>query len=180
MNTHHASLLLYPEDPHWVNADIEHTTQILKNIGFIANTLPEQTDQYYVGEKFLDLIAFMGCSPNIRLHSEPESDNFTHIQLINNPDEILFQSSQLTRPPHCPACQKPEKNWSEKDIHTEWICEHCGTPSAPWLYNWRKSAGFAHSFIKITDIYPKEAIPQSGLLAELEKSHGVGWCYFYI
>lgn len=51
--------------------------------------------------------------------------------------------------------------------------------SVPWLYNWRKSAGFARFFIEITEIYPKEAIPQPGLLSALETMSDERWKYFY-
>jgi len=180
MNSSSAALMLCPVDPHWINTDINHTIEILKKIEFIRNTLPNQTKHYFVGEKFFDLIAFMGCAPNIRLAPEQGIDSFTHIQLINSPAEMLFQYGRHTRPPHCPTCQKPDKNWPDKNIHADWLCRHCHQKSKPWFYHWRKSAGFAHCFIKITDVYPKEAIPQSQLLTELEKEHGVSWQYFYI
>jgi hypothetical protein len=44
---------------------------------------------------------------------------------------------------------------------------------------WRKMAGYAHLFIEITDVFPKEAIPQTLLLDSLTDMSHTGWTYFY-
>jgi len=40
-------------------------------------------------------------------------------------------------------------------------------------------AGYAQLFIEITDIFPKEAIPQQLLLDKLSDITNVDWQYFY-
>ncbi len=177
--TSNASLIIHPEDPDWFPDDINEITTSLRNAGLIAGNIPDRDQSYFVGDNFLELIAFMGCSPNITLTPQDNSDKFCFIRLIKK-QKITALTSQHTHAPHCPYCKKPEKNWSTIMTNTTLACTFCGAITPPWDYNWRKSAGFGRFFIEITEIYPKEAIPQQGLLSSLEQHHDTSWGYFYL
>ena len=180
MNTSksNASLVLHATDPEWTPDSLEALIHFLQQTELAGEYLDKNENSFFVGEKFLDHISFMGCSPNIKLEDESGDGKFTFIR-ISTTKTITALTSKHSFAPHCPQCKKPEKNWQAllKDNQVE--CEHCQTTSNAWHYNWRKSAGFARCFIEITDIYPKEAVPQFSFLESLEKRFGVAWTYFY-
>ena len=177
--TSNASLIIYPDDPNWVPGDFEEVTAFLRNTGLITDYIPGKEQSYFVGDNFLELISFMGCSPNINLTPQDDPDKFCFIKLISK-QEITAHTSQHTHSPLCPHCKKPEKDWLNTMTSTTLPCSSCGQVSAPWDYNWRKSAGFGRFFIEVTEIYPKEAFPQPALLSALEQQHGTSWAYFYL
>lgn len=174
--TANASLVLHPSDPNWTLKTPEPLINFLQKTGLAAESFDKEC--FLVGENFLELISFMGCSPNIKLDDEDGDGQFTFIH-ITGTDEIAGLTGKHSFSPHCPQCKKPEKNWRKLLKNNNIECSNCQTPSDAWQYNWRKSAGFARCFIEITDIYPKEAIPQSSLLESLEKNFGVPWAYFF-
>jgi hypothetical protein len=176
--TSNASLVLHPKEPNWTPDNLEALIKLLQEVGLAGEPLNKDENSFLVGEKFLDHISFMGCSPNIKLENEDDDGKFTFIRITTTPD-IIALTGKHSFAPHCPQCKKPEKNWRELLKDNQLECSHCQTTSDAWLYNWRKSAGFARYFIEITDIYPKEAIPQVSLLESLEKSFGVPWAYFF-
>ena len=176
--TSNASLVIYPTNPNWIPDSPEALTKTLQKLGLAGEPLDKNENSFLVGEKFLDHISFMGCSPNIKLENENGDGKFTFIS-ITTTENITALTSKHSFAPHCPHCKKPEKNWRAllKDNQIE--CSHCLQTSDAWLFNWRKSAGFGKCFIEIADIYPKEAIPQPLLLDLLEKGFGVSWGYFF-
>ena len=177
--TSNASLIIHPDDPEWFPDDFKEVITSLRNTGLISGNIPGKDQSYFVGDKFLGLIAFMGCSPNINLTPQDNPDKFCFTRLITK-QEITALTSQHTHSPLCPHCQKPEKDGLNMMTSTTLQCSSCGQTTAPWNYNWRKSAGFGRFFIELTEIYPKEAIPQPALLLELEQRHGTSWTYFYL
>lgn len=177
--TSSASLVIHPEDPDWYPENPEAVTQALQALGLAAEEIEGEANSYLVGEKFLDLVAFMGCSPSISFTPGEDSSRFTFIRVTTSPDRITALTGQHSFAPHCPACKKPVTDWRESLSDNALPCTNCGAVSPPWLYNWRRSAGFARCFIEITDIYPKEAIPQDALLSSLENINQGAWKYFY-
>lgn len=174
--TTNACLVIQPTEPNWTPENPETLIRFLQAIELASIALNE--NDFLVGEKFLDQISFMGCSPNIKLNDENKDGKFTFIR-IKTTDTITALTSKYSFSPHCPHCKKPDKNWRELLQDNQLVCSHCQTNSEAWKYNWRKSAGFGRCFIEITDIYPKEAIPQTSLLDALEKHFGVSWGYFF-
>jgi len=180
-----ALLVLCPEDPHWVPPDDKSLIFALQSIQLISTPLDEPL-LYLTGEKFLDLIAFMGCSPDIKLEPGEDKQSFCHIHLLPHADRIEFHCGSRTHTPRCPGCSSPVSQWQTRirswlgnDPAALWECDACGMQAAPWQYNWRKSAGFGRCFIEIRNIFPKEAIPQQHLLDTLNSRYGIKWHYFY-
>lgn len=173
------SLMIHPVEPDWAPPDIDIVIDCLLQTQLIAGSLNNMEKSYFAGEKFVDLITFIGCSPNINLMPDDSSTAFSFIRLTTTPDTTTVLTSQHTMSPHCPACNKAEKQWRNKMAMTGLECSSCGLSSLPWLYNWRKSAGFCRFYIQITEIYPREAIPQQHLLDQLSTRLGINWQYFY-
>jgi len=84
VSTSNASLIIHPGDPEWLPDNIEEITASLKNTGLIAGNIPDKDQCYFVGDSFLELIAFLGCSPNITLTPQDNTDKFCFIRLITS------------------------------------------------------------------------------------------------
>lgn len=173
------SLIIHPEDPDWTPEEPEKIIARLEKAGLIANEIPGEGQSYLVGKNFLDMITFLGCSPNINLSPQDNSDNFCFVRFITK-QKITAYTSNHTHAPHCPHCKKPEKDWFDRMAPIALQCSSCGKSSPPWHFNWRKSAGFGRFFIEVTEIYPREAIPQPTLLTNLQQLHNASWSYFYL
>jgi hypothetical protein len=153
----------------------------LCTLGFAGDAI--DSDSYSAGERFLDHIAFMGCAPSIRFAPDADSEKFTHIR-IHRYNAITALIGTHAPAPRCSQCKKAfvysAPQLDHLDTNSLWTCTHCQHAAAPWQYHWRKNAGFARVFIEITDIYPKEAIPQQTLLDALQQSTGTEWQYCYL
>lgn len=134
--------------------------------------------RYYAGERFLDHITFLGCAPHIQFTEQSDGSRFTHIIIHQCEQPVLFHGCH-SRPPHCPRCNKASPVWRQHMENPHWPCHHCGQVSAATSWHWRKTAGYARSLIEITEVYPKEALPQPALLAALQQHTGLAWDYFY-
>ena len=180
-----ALLVLCPDDPVRALPESKSLVELLQSIQFIGE--PFNGDmKFYAGERFLDLIALMGCSPGIMLEPGNDGQPFCYIRLIPRTASIEFHGGKHTHAPRCPQCRSAVKDWTrrisrwqENTTGAVWKCDACGHAAAPWDYNWRKSAGFGRCFIEISNIFPKEAIPQQQLLDALNSHYGVSWHYFY-
>jgi len=151
----------------------------LQNIGLIAKELTKEKNTFYTGERYLDFIAYMGCSPTIQFEASDSCEDFCHVRIHSYNTKKLIVSQIQRRAPHCPCCNKPVKNWLDTKTEETITCTLCNNTSNIEQFNWRKMAGYAHVFIEVTDIFPKEAIPQQVLLDELNKACKTEWSYFY-
>ena len=184
MNSTHGkcSLYLTPAQANFKATNLPALIEDLQQTGLISNEIdPLNTEhEYYTGEKYLDYIAYMGCAPAINFEANEGSNNdFCFIQIHDYESPRLIHNKKQARAPHCPQCKKPVKDWESNLSNSTIHCSQCNTSSNIGAYNWRKMAGFAQLFIEITDIFPKEAIPQQLLLDKLADITDVEWVYFY-
>ena len=175
------SLYLFPQQPDFNVTDISTLVLALQEIGLISDKIDSQEDKhhYFSGDKFLDYIAYMGCAPAIQFETSDEKENFCFIKVHRYNIPRLIHSQTQTRAPHCPNCKKPVRDWQHQKTSTTIHCDLCNTVSDIGKFNWRKMAGFAQLFIEITDIFPKEAIPQQLLLDKMTEKFNSDWSYFY-
>lgn len=178
-NTSQCALFLCPEQHDFTLKDVSLFITQLQNNGLIAQAIIERKDSFYAGERFLDYIAYMGCSPTIQFEASDTSNNFCHIKIHQYDTAELIVSTIQTRAPHCPHCSKPVKNWLNTKTAKTISCDLCNKTANIGDFNWRKMAGYARLLIEITDIFPKEAIPQQSLLDKLSGLTQVKWQYFY-
>jgi len=183
-------LVICPEDPQRPPPQLESLISCLTSIGLAGDAMKQDVytrkHPFMTGERFLDLIAFLGCSPNIKLVPDKDHQSFSHVNIVMNQGEsILFRYGTQTRPPRCPGCRSPLKDWraltapAAAPYECGWRCPECGRHALPWQFDWRKMAGFGRFFIEITDIYPKEALPQAMLLDALAQAFSMSWTWFY-
>jgi len=183
--TGQGSLFLCPSQSDFTLDNVSGLVSALQEAGFISHPLhtTQENNAFFSGDHYLDYIAYLGCSPSIQfdissINGDPNS-NFCHVKIHLYDTEKLIVSQQQARAPHCPKCSKPVKNWQDNLTGEQILCDQCNSLSAIKDYNWRKMAGYGRLFIEITDIFPKEAIPQQLLLEKLKNISKTDWVYFY-
>ena len=153
-------LLLHPADPSCPAVGLERLAECLQAIGLIGKPVPLNDGQFYpTGDRFLQLVTFLGCAPLIELD-----------------------------PPADPAqCRKPEPDWKaliqawqQDPVNTLWQCTACGHADRPTDLRFRKTAGFGKTWVEIRGIHPSEAIPGDALLAALRALSGCDWNTLYM
>lgn len=137
--------------------------------------------RFQVGEKFLSLLCFMGCSPNIELYPQADGSAYCYIEIPEPSDKALI--SQRPKAPRCPVCKQSLTSLAMSlngNALSDVECFDCGSPIQPEKLNWRKTAVFSPSRIIINNIYDAEAVPDGNLLTQLQNRFGSEWRYAYI
>ncbi|MCM8855109.1 MAG: hypothetical protein LC541_02155 [Candidatus Thiodiazotropha sp.] len=185
---HTGRLVLTPEDPYQIPKNQSSLFQHLQKIGFIAEGLETEGKKFLLGERFLQLVSFMGCSPNIQLEPNSAGKPFCHL-IVSGPDPLpQFLKGRNTTPPRCEQCKKrlPDwqttiQAWKEDPRHFIATCSHCNHRQNPASYNWRQSAGSGRFMLLVENIFPQEAIPSTELLKVLQTTtRNKSWHYFYV
>ncbi|NOR41795.1 MAG: hypothetical protein GQ572_00555 [Gammaproteobacteria bacterium] len=178
-STPSCSLFLSPTQSNFTIGDNSQFISQLEEIGLIAKEISNQNDAFFTGKRYFDHISYMGCSPTVQFEPGEASNSFCHVKIHYYDRAKLVVSQIQARAPHCPNCSKPVKDWTSDTTEETINCKLCNTTSDIGEFNWRKMAGYARVFIEITDIFPKEAIPQQTLLDELNQICTTEWSYFY-
>ena len=175
------SLFLHATDPQGVIAT-DHLITQLQSIGLLGESLTAPQTGWQVGEAFLQLLTFMGCSPHIRLApASPTDQDFCHLTLHHYAQPQLL-TNPLARVCRCANCGKPmATNWQALDLQASlWECPFCAhRHNDLHSLRWRNDAGYARQFVEIHNIYPGEAQPVDALLERLASLGDVPWRYFY-
>jgi hypothetical protein len=179
-------MLLCPADP-LTSPDVPGLRDALARIGLIGAPLAGIGGGFLAGEGFLGLIIFAGCSVTVELSPDAAGDDpFTHVQLLGPFPEPRLISGRNTRPPRCPACRAPRRDWRAALTEPAAAaapplpCPACGTAQPPWAWDWKGTAGFGRVFVAIEEIFPGEATPAPALNAALEGLTGRPWRHFYV
>jgi putative component of membrane protein insertase Oxa1/YidC/SpoIIIJ protein YidD len=143
---------------------------------------------YLVGDDFLHYVSFLGCSPYLKVYPEHENDtDCCSAYIPDTAQSIRFLAGQQVTAPRCPACKKAihagydhVEAWLKDQKNSIVQCEHCNKTISLYELDWRRNAGFFNFAIAISNIFPKEAIPNQGLLDWLQGISGRQWRYFYV
>lgn len=151
------------------------------------NLSNETSNSFVVGEKFLHLMTFMGCSPYIELEPLPDGKPFCYIQIDGVYSKLQLRYSEKTQAPRCNICRKPIIEWRkfialwlEQPTQNIIECPLCDHKQCVLDLNWRKTAGCGYLFINIENIFPGEATPVPKFLIELTTITNISWQYFYL
>ena len=184
MSAHTGRLVLSPQDP-FLLPDRTLLTASLTEARFLGSPLVGCDAAFAVGERFLQLVTFAGCS--VRIELSPDADApFCYIRFTGPFERPTFLSGRNTRPPRCPHCRTPWRDWKHALLDqkiagaTQIPCPACGQASPPWAYDWKQKAGFGRQFVQVEEVFPGEAAPTPGLMDLLEGSSGYEWQHFYI
>lgn len=154
----------------------------LADIQFIE-PLTGNTTQYLAGERFLNLLTFLGCSPDINLTPGSASDN-NHclIRILDTSTAPKCLGLTQNAHPKCPHCKKRIAHWKSatwQQTDNTCICDKCQTETPYARLNWKHECGFGCCGFEITHIYPHEAVPTDQLLNALQTATGTPWQYSY-
>ncbi|MDQ7016123.1 MAG: hypothetical protein Q9N68_07080 [Gammaproteobacteria bacterium] len=182
-----AKLILFSNHIEW-QAPNNVLIETLQQLQLMADPLPNRDDHYRSGERFMEHLTFVGCSPFIALQPEEAKANQTYcaIHLPQQSNHYYSAVDSMSTAPHCPHCRKAHPTWQtalqqwHKNQTQRWSCNICEKTSAPWQWNWRKQAAFGRSVIEILNIHPHEAIPSQALLDALHALNQTPWQYAYV
>ena len=183
---HTGRLVLTPQDPYRLPPDPEALVADLQQIGLISQPL-EPGPGYLLGDNFMQLVTFMGCSPYIRLEPDESGEPFCHLLLDGPHARPRLLTGKNTQPPRCASCRKRLNDWQRSFASWQaqgdgWqaACPHCGHRQDPATYDFRQTAGCGRLLLFLENIFPQEAIPSPRLLKTLEsRTENRPWIYFY-
>lgn len=179
-------LVLHPQLPQTLER--RPLVDKLRDLGFLGAAFGTTAIQgYFAGERFLQLITFMGCSPHVRFEPRDDQDTgFCHLSILGPWERPRLLIGPASRAPRCPACRTRLEPWPlwrpllEAQPETAFPCPACGLASPPIRWNWRHQAGAAHLFLLVHNIFPGEAVPVPSLLHELAGLATGEWGYFFL
>jgi len=172
-------LIFFPASPEQL-VDYNNLLSALSTFAFI-NPEADKNNEYLPGDKFLNLLTFLGCSPNINL-TPTDGESHCFISLLEATEQPGCLGYTQTVNPKCPNCTKRISNWktdSWMQGNSVCCCDKCQTESSYAELNWKQECGFACCGFEIAHIYPHEAVPTDQLLTQLEKHTSVKWSYCY-
>ena len=193
-------LVLHPRDADFALTSWDGLIARLREVAFLGEKFGEKLgdqldkpfdrerqNRFFVGERFLHDITFMGCSPAVELTPPTNgSQDFCHIHFSGITPEPRFRCASQNVFARCPHCRKRIGNWeqavsswSQDSSADNFHCDKCGEPVSLYQLSWRHTAGIARLFMDIYSIYPQEGIPTDQLLSLLETETGAQWDYFY-
>jgi hypothetical protein len=174
------ALLIGPTDPAWLPPDSHGLTRLLSNLGLIGASLEGPAAlRWRVGERFLDHVCFLGCSPSLELEPTADGKPFCHVRLHLEQGPPRLVRGDLRRPPRCPTCRTPQPEPPIGPKTPAWTCPTCGAELGPADLDWGRSAGVARSFVIVANVFPYEAVPSAELMQALADDTGIDWRYFY-
>jgi hypothetical protein len=107
---HFNRLLLYAK-PGGLSSDcVSVLLKPLTDIGFIGNGCHESNNDYLPGDRFMDHVTFLGCSPSIALSPE-DGDNYCFIRIHEAAKVPVLYAGKNTPAPYCPQCQQTKDDW---------------------------------------------------------------------
>jgi hypothetical protein len=185
---HTGRLVLTPQDPYLRPEEPARILALLREIGFVGDRLSDGEDRYLMGDNFMQLVTFMGCSPYIRLTPDEPEQPFCHLVIDGPSERPRLLRGRNTSPPRCALCRKRLNDWQttfeawqQEAPRWQAPCPHCGHLQDPATYDFRQSAGCGSLFLYVENIFPQEAIPSPALLHQLKTTtDNQPWRYFYL
>lgn len=140
----------------------------LRRAGLIGGPMPHGRNHFRPGDSFLELVTFPGCSPVISLGEPGATAEVCHVEVPEPAPASRFGAGENLKPPRCPGCGYRSAEgpaigaaW-EGDPATLWSCPACGKSRPAPALNWRQSAGFGRTFVRLWGIFearPYRATP---------------------
>jgi hypothetical protein len=180
-------LILHPVDPSAAAAPAAVVAK-LRDIGLIAEAAGRPAEPALgVGEAFLSLVSFLGCSPAVATASRFDGDTaYCHVRLGGPTPAARYRGDDRAPTPRCPRCRADVadrdavlRSWQADPAGYRWRCPACGAALPVHEINWRQAAGFARLFVEVWNVHPSEAVPGERLLGALGELTGGPWTYFY-
>lgn len=177
-------LYLYCADINYIPESISRFVDQCRDYGLLSDDDTLQGDGHYLlGDKFPMHVCFLGCSPYLKLLPEFDNDKDYCCAYVNYSETPEFTFSNTLKPPVCPTCGGSldiDMATLADNKQRQLACNHCHANVDFKDLNWRKDAGYYNFSIRISNIFPKEAVPGDGLMQWLQQQTGAEWKYFYV
>jgi len=170
-------LLLYAKPASLLAWSVDGLVEMLIDISFIGDRCHERNSDYLTGDRFMELVTFLGCSPSIALSPE-DGDNYCFIRVREAVKSPALYAGKNTPAPYCRYCQQEKSDW--QSCEQEDYCEQCNLMERLDNWRWRKHGALSRWVIEIMNIYPHEAVPSPILLDRIGDVSGVPWGYAYL
>ena len=183
MTRQYRQLILHPEglNETLTTDALAGTLAELEVIGMTIS--PQWPHRYFIGEKFLQYLSFMGCAPALEFKppdlNKPDWSSFTYVGLTTPTTTARCLIDTMMAKPACPHCGKRHAVVNSH-ITDAVICPKCQQSANIEAWDWREFGGCARQFISVVNVYPKESIPTDTLLQHLHEKTQLSWRYFYI
>jgi hypothetical protein len=159
----------------------------LDELGVTGKQIADQWPlRFYIGDKFLLHLNFMGCAPALeftpRDASRPDWSAFTFLSLYDPLPKSRCLIDPMMAKPACPQCGKRHALTDHSRLFVDMTssCPHCHAIAPLDEWDWREFGGCGRQFFSIVNIYPKEALPTEDLLRQLHEVTRLEWRYFYL
>ena len=173
-------LVLYPAVPEFTQLDSDVIITALKKCGLISAVMHENT--FLPGDTFIELLSFLGCSPNIVLKPS-DGDHFCHVRIKPVLADVHCLGHIATAIPRCPRCKHKLADWQQTPDWqlgaTACTCPACHINTAMQNLDWKQACAYGRMAIDILNIHPFEAVPSESLLTILQTVTNVEWNYCY-
>ena len=170
-------LLLYARPVNPSVQSIDCLDDLLTEVCFIGNRCHDLDGDYLTGDRFMDHVTFLGCSPSIALSPE-DGDNYCFIRIHEAGKIPVLYAGKNALAPYCPQCQQTKDDWQA--CEQEDFCEQCNLIERSESWRWRKQGALSPWVIEIMNIYPHEAVPSPMLLDQIKAVSGAPWSYAYL
>jgi len=181
-------LVLHPRGANFALTSWDGLITRMREIEILDKPFNKKHQNWFLmGERFLQYLTFMGCSPSVELTPPTDGSlNFCHIHFSQIYPESRFRCASQNVFARCPQCRKRLNNWTQAvsiwstdSSAVNFNCDKCTEQVSLYQLGWRHTAGFARMFIDIYSIYPQEVIPTDQFFFLLESQTGTQWDYFY-
>lgn len=181
-------LVLHPHSPGFGLDSWDVLIDSLRDAEFLdGEYISDGGMRFLAGERFLQFITFMGCSPSLELTPPADGSlDFCHVRFSRIYDRPQFRRTSQNVFARCPQCRKRIANWEQVISH--WLkdattvtfqCDKCSAEISILDVGWRHTAGFARMFMDIYSIYPQEGIPTDQFLSLMRSVSATSWDYFF-
>lgn len=167
--------------------DIASLLAALDELGLTGKRIADQWPlRFYIGDKFLLHLNFMGCAPALEFAppeaSQPDWTAFTFISLHTPLEKSRCLIDPMMAKPVCPQCGKRHalSNHAQLFVDMTLRCPHCQAVAGLDAWDFREFGGCGRQFFSIVNVYPKEALPTEDLLRQLHEVTQLEWRYFYV
>ncbi|MCW8962711.1 MAG: hypothetical protein OQL16_02865 [Gammaproteobacteria bacterium] len=149
----------------------------LSDIGLIGEACHDGVGDHLPGDGFMNLLTFLGCSPDIALTPE-DGENYCFIRLHEVSPEPRLYRGRNTKPPHCRKCKQLREDWQACEQPD--YCGQCSLIERMENLVWRKQGAMSCWVIQVMNVYPHEAVPSPQLMETLRAVSNVEWGYAYL
>ena len=147
------------------------------DMGLIGSGINGSAKDYLPGDRFIDHISFLGCSPHVALTPE-EGEHYCYVRFPSVTTNLVLHFGTNTQPPRCRQCNQLIQDW--KNCTQADFCGQCTLEERHGNLTWRRRGVLSRWVIEIMNIHPHEAVPSPMLLTSLAGITGVEWYYAYL